>query len=124
MVFLLILIAIRDRHFDLRALAFTAGVALGLSILYSWILSGIFHRVFIRWDLRPIPFGVGDVSFAGRIFRRSGRFRLFNLRWLRVYSTNGKVTWLALFQSHGPEFRQEIRRLGPPGNPVRQIRLM
>jgi hypothetical protein len=45
-------------------------------------------------------------------------FRLLNLRWLRIYGRDGKVTWLALFQSRPAEFEREIRRLAPDGSPV------
>lgn len=119
MVGLLILIVIEDGlHFDQRALAFATGFAVVLSIVCSWILSLVFpaavssdgiyghsfwgRRRFIRWQ---------DISSVHT-------FRLVSFRWLRVYNTDGRVTWLALFQSRGTEFRQEIRRLAPPSSPV------
>ena len=103
---------------DLSALTVATGVAFIFSIIYSWVLALIF----------PVAFssdGIYGHSFWGR--RRFVRwqdissvrtFRLANLQWLRVYAADEKVTWLALFQSHGIEFRQEIRRLAPQGNPI------
>jgi hypothetical protein len=119
MVILFIFIVIRDGfHFDQRVLAFVTGFALMFSIIYSFVLSLVFPAAF-SLD------GIYGHSFWGR--RRFVRwqdissvrkFRLVSLRWLRVYSTDERVIWLALFQSHGTEFRQEIRRLAPPSNPV------
>ena len=119
MVILLILIVIHDGfHFDQRALAFTAGVSLVSSIIYSWVLSFVLPTAFSS-D------GIYGHSFWGR--RRFVRwqdissvrtFRAVNLRWLRVYATDGRVTWFPLFQSRGPEFRQEIRRLAPSSNAI------
>jgi hypothetical protein len=46
-------------------------------------------------------------------------FSIFNLRWLRVYTTtNTQVTCLPLFQTHKAEFHQEIQRFAPAGNPL------
>jgi hypothetical protein len=64
------------------------------------------------WGLRRF------VSWRG--VKTARTFRVLNLRWLRVLSSDGKVTWLALFQSRGGEFRQEIRRLAPPDSPLLQ----
>jgi hypothetical protein len=122
MLIVLTLIVMRDGfHFDRRALAALAiatGALLVLSILDSWILSlaftaafsseGIYgHSVwgwrrFVRWQ---------DISSVRT-------FRLANLRWLRVFAADGKVTWVALFQSKNADFREEIRRLAPPGHAV------
>jgi hypothetical protein len=105
-------------HIDGRALAFTTGAVLMFSFAYSWLMARLF----------PIGFsadGIYGHSFWGR--RRFVSWqeiatarprRLGNLRWLRVYAIDGKVTWVALFQSRDTEFQQEIRRLAPPGNPV------
>jgi hypothetical protein len=108
-------------HFDPSRLAFLSGfglVALVFSIGYSWMISLLFPDAFSA-D------GIYGHSFWGR--RRFVRwhdiasaqtFRLGNLRWLRVYAADGNITWLALFQSRDIEFRQEIKRLAPPGSPV------
>jgi hypothetical protein len=116
-VFCVVLI-IDGVHFDRHALAFaTASVPIS-SLIGAWMLSILFPaslsaegvyghslwgaRRFVRWQ---------DIAAART-------FRLFNLHWLRIYATDGKVTWLALFQSHKPEFSQEIQRLAPPVSPV------
>lgn len=47
------------------------------------------------------------------------KFRLFNLRWLRIYSgTDGKVTWLPLFLSSPIKFGDEIRKFAPSNSPL------
>jgi len=106
-------------HFDRHALAVASASVPVSSLVLSWLLSilypasfsadGIYghsfwgRRRFIRWQ---------DVATARR-------FRLLNLRWLRIYTTgDSKVTWLALFQSHKADFRQEIQRLAPADSPV------
>jgi hypothetical protein len=108
-------------HFDRGEWAFASEFALVawvFSVGYAWMLSllcpdafsadGIYghsfwgRRRFVRWQ---------DISSVQS-------FWLGNLRWLRVYAVDGKITWLALFQSRDIEFRQEIKRLAPPTSPV------
>ena len=51
--------------------------------------------------------------------KEAREFKLFNLRWLRLYSSaSSTVTWVALFQSHPGEFKIEIVKLAPPESPV------
>jgi len=51
--------------------------------------------------------------------KEAREFKLFNLRWLRLYSSAGPtVTWVALFQSHAGEFKLEMLKLAPPESPV------
>jgi len=48
-------------------------------------------------------------------------FDFLNLRWLRIFSKVDRgVTWLPVFQSPSAEFKQEMDRLAPPGNPIRE----
>jgi hypothetical protein len=76
-------------------------VALCSEGLYGHSVWGV--RRFIRWQ---------DVAAVNR-------FRIINLRWLRIYSRVDKeVVWLAMFQSRPIEFHDEIRRLAPKGNPL------
>jgi len=105
-------------HFNRHALAFAIGFQAIVAFVLSWTVSfccrdalssdGIYghsfwgQRRFVCWR---------DVTDARTL-------RIFNLRCLRVYAVDGKVTWLALFQSRDTEFRQEIRRLAPSENPI------
>ena len=106
-------------HFDRRALA-VAGVSVSLlSLVMAW-LGSILYPASFSAD------GIYGHSFWGRrrFVRWQGiavarRYRLFNLHWLRIYTSDySKIIWLALFQSHMAEFREEIHRLAPAGNPV------
>jgi hypothetical protein len=117
-VFLIGIVVMEGFPLDWVALAFAVGFALVCSIGQSFALSVLF----------PVAFsedGIYGHSFWGRrrFIRWQGiasvrKFRLLNLRWLRLYATDGEITWLALFQSRGTEFRQEVRRLAPPNSPV------
>ena len=105
--------------FDRRALAIATASLPASSLVLTWLLAilcpagfsagGIYghsfwgNRRFVRWD------DVAEVR----------KFRFFNLPWLRIRAkSNGKVTWLALFQARPVEFQKEIQRLAPPGSPV------
>jgi hypothetical protein len=106
-------------HLGRRALA-VAGVSVSVS---SLVMAGL---VSILYPASFSAEGLYGRSFWGR--RRFVRwqeiavarsFRLLNLRWLRIYTTDySRVIWLALFQSHEAEFRQEIQRLAPAGSPI------
>lgn len=106
-------------HFDRLEMAGATVFVLVCSPLMAWLLSvgypasfsadGVYGhsfwgtRSFVRWQ---------DIAVART-------FRLLNLRWLRIYTTDySKVVWLALFQSHKAEFLQEIQRLAPVDSPV------
>src|SRR5271165_2523423 len=114
MTVLVCLVLVKDgRHFDRRALAYAAGFQVLFSLGCSWLLSLFFPEAFSPDGIYGHSFW-GQRSFvAWRDVTAARTFRLLNLRWLRVYSTSGKVTWVALFQSQGTEFRQEVRRLAP-----------
>ncbi len=119
MLLLMLLITIIDGfHFNLGGLAIAGGTCLVSSTVYSWILSVVFPAAFSA-D------GIYGHSFWGR--RRFVRWqdvasvkpiRLGNLRWLRIYAADGKITWLAMFQARKLEFRQEFSRLAPATCPV------
>jgi hypothetical protein len=101
-------------HFDRHAAAFASGFEAVFSLGASWMLSLLFPDGFSEKGIYGHSFW-GRRRFVGWQDVAAARtLRLFNLRFLRVYATDGKVTWLALFQSQGAEFRQEIRRLAPP----------
>ncbi len=85
-------------------------MALLMSHYYSASFSseGIYGHSF--WGLRRFVYWRDVVDVR--------RFRLLNLPWLRVYTTDSRVTWVALFQADKTEFRREIERLAPTGHPV------
>lgn len=112
-------LVLRRVPFDRRALAVATASLPASSLLLTWLLSilcpasfsaaGIYghsfwgNRRFVRWD---------DISEVRK-------FRFFNLPWLRIRArSDGKVTWLALFQSRPVEFQTEIQRLAPAGSLV------
>jgi hypothetical protein len=105
-------------HFDWHALAFAVGFQVVFSVVLSWMLSTLFPDAFSADGIYGHSFWGRQRFVIWRDVTDARTFRLLHLRWLRVYALDGKVTWLALFQSRGDEFRQEIRRLAPADNPV------
>jgi hypothetical protein len=117
-LFLILIVITEGFHINWGALTFASGFAFVFPIAYSWMLSlllpsafsadGIYGhsfwgpRRFVRWQ---------DIASVRT-------FRLVNLLWLRIYATDGTVTWLPLFQSRSQEFRQEIQRLAALNSPV------
>jgi hypothetical protein len=106
-------------HFDRLALAVASMSVLTLAPLMAWLSSVVYpasfsadgiyghsfwgRRRFVRWQ---------DVAVART-------FRLLNLRWLRIYTTDySKVIWLALFPANKVEFLKEIHRLAPSKSPI------
>ena len=100
-------------------------VAVGAAFMVpaSVILSGLMCLLF---PVRLSPAGIKAQSIWGLPsfvrwpdIKEARQFKLFNLRWLRLYSSAGPtVTWVALFQSHPGEFKLEIVKLAPPESPV------
>lgn len=117
MVFMLIVMT-DGFHFDGRALAVATGTMLAFAIAYSWMLSCLFPAAFSAEGIYGHSFWSRRRFVRWQDVTSARTFRLANLLWLRVYAADGKVTWLALFQSRDAEFRAEIRRLAPPGNPI------
>lgn len=106
-------------HVDWHALTLGCAASLVLAATMSGLMCGCITAV-ISWD------GVYGHSFWG--FRRFVRWpdivqarslKILNLPFLRLYAASDqKVTWLALFQARPSEFREEIQKLAPPGNPI------
>ena len=105
-------------HIDGRAFAFASIFALAFSFFWSWLISFFFPAGFSADGIYGHSFWGHRRFISWHEIATVRNFRLGNLRWLRVYSADGSITWLALFQSRGAEFRQEIRRLAPPSSPV------
>jgi hypothetical protein len=92
-------------------------------LTFSFVMALLFHWSF---PTRISAEGLSAHSIYG--FRRfiswenisdARPFRLFNLRWVRLYSSfDGKVTWMALFQSNFELFNAEIRKFAPSHSPV------
>jgi hypothetical protein len=97
-------------------------LAVGAGIATSFACSGLFSLLY------PAAFsadGIYGHSFWGfrRFFRwqnvaKTRTFSIFNLPWLRVFDADGRVLWLPLFQRNRKDFREEIQKFVPPGNPV------
>jgi hypothetical protein len=108
-------------HVDLHALVIVGGFGVIFSFLWSWLMSVGFPVGFSKDGFYGYSFWGRRRFVSWQQIATARTFRLFNLKWLRIYAADGKITCLALFQSHGTEFREEIRRLAPPSNPVLQL---
>ena len=117
--FLSLLLLRHGRHIDRHGLVWPIEFEAIWSFVWAWMISLCFPAALATE-------GVYGHSFWGpRRFVRwqdmaaARTFRLFNLRWLRIYSTaDNRVTWLPLFQSRRAEFCGEVQRLAPPDSPL------
>jgi hypothetical protein len=100
------------------ALAFAVGFLVIFNLACSWMFFLLFPSAFSSDGIYGHSFWGSRQFVSWRDVATARKLRLFNLRWMRIFATNGKVTWLPLFQSHSAEFWQEIRRLAPPESPI------
>jgi hypothetical protein len=105
-------------HFQLKALLIGAGSMIPAAIIVAGLMSMLF-------PVRLSTQGIAAQSIWGfssfirwQEIKQARQFRFFNLRWLRLFSTTGSVTWVAMFPAHPGAFRLEIEKLAPPENPV------
>ena len=104
---------------DWRSVAVGAGAMIPAAVILSVLMCLLF-------PVRLSAAGIQAQSIWGlpsfirwADIKEAREFKLFNLRWLRLYSSAGStVTWVALFQSHPGEFKIEIVKLAPPESPV------
>jgi hypothetical protein len=116
---LLIYVIAKDGwNFNRHALAFAIGFQVVFALVMSWMLSLLFPIAFSVNGVYAHSFWGNRRFIAWQDVASARTLQLLNLRWLRIYSTDGKVTWLAMFQSRGSAFRQEIRRLAPADSPI------
>jgi len=104
-----------DRHAFLKAIA----LAPILSVIFAWMIFNWFPVALSAEGIYGHSF-LGTQRFvAWRDVADVRSFRLANLRWLRILAaSDGRVTWLALFQSHGGDFLDDIKRFGGADGPL------
>ena len=113
------IIVIKDGfHFDFHALAIVSLFAIIFSIGWSWMVSLLFRAAFSADGIYGHSFWGFRRFVCWRDIVRVHPFRMANLSWLRVHGTDGRVTWLALFQVRRSDFCQEIRKFAPPDSPA------
>ena len=108
---------LRDDGLNFNRLALVFSSASG--VIFSYAFAKIGHRAFalgISADGIYVRHGRGrmDVVRWPEI-EQLRPYRMFNLRWLLIYTTTGKKIWAPLFlpKSQEIEFWQEIHRLEP-----------
>ena len=104
--------------FDRHALAAASVFVVVFSAMMAWLLSILYPASFSADGIYGHSFWGIRRFIQWRDIADAKTCRLLNLLWLRIYTTDNRVTWLALFQSHKPEFQQEIQRLAPTGSSV------
>jgi hypothetical protein len=101
------------------ALVFEIVVAIPLSFLFSWLISVYFPVSFSQEGIHAYSFWGLPRFIRWQDIATVRKFNLFNLTWLRLYSsTDRNVTWLSVFQSRPVEFQNEIRKFAPSNNPL------
>jgi hypothetical protein len=91
----------------------------GCAFIWAWIIFLLFPALISGQGIRGHSFW-GMRRFVGwEEIVKVKKFSLFGLPYLRIFSaTDGKVTWLPLFQSQMVEFRNEIRKFAPSNSPL------
>ena len=104
---------------DWRSVAVGAGAMVPSAVILSVLMCLLFPVRLSREGIKAQSIW-GLPSFVRwQDIRQAREFKVFNLRWLRLYSSTGStVTWVALFQSHPGEFKLELLKLAPPESPV------
>ena len=101
------------------------GTLVGVTFAALWATLWAFLIRFF-FPARISSDGVSAHSFWGvrrflpwREVSRACPFRIFNLRFLRLYSTTDrKVTWLMMFPDDPDAFRSALHAVIPPNNPI------
>ena len=112
---------LRDDGLNFNRLGLVVSSATG--VIFSYAFAKIGHRAFA---LGISADGIYVRRSRGRMdvvrwpdIKRVRPYRIFNLRWLLIYTTTGKKTWAPLFlpKSQEVELWREIRLLSivPPG---------
>jgi hypothetical protein len=108
---------LRDDGLNFNRLALVFSSASG--VMFSYAFAKISHRAFA---LGISADGIYIRRSRGRMdvvrwpdIKRVRPYRMFNLRWLLIYTTTGKKTWAPLFLSKSQEVElwEEIQRLEP-----------
>ena len=108
---------LRDDGLKFDRLALVVSSASGVILSYAFAKIG--HRAValgISADGMYVRRGRGRVDVVRwPDIKRVRPYRMFNLRWLLIYTTTGKKIWAPLFLPQSPEieFWQEIHRLAP-----------
>lgn len=107
-------------HFNAVVWSVAAGLGAVFSVCWSCVIFLVYSAAFSAEGIYGHSFW-GFRRFIGwQHIAEAKIFRVINLPFLRVYGTDGKVTWLALFQVTREEFCQEVRKFAPPNSPVLQ----
>jgi hypothetical protein len=113
-----VVLVVDGLKFDRHALAGASVFVPVLSAVMAWLLSALYPASFSADGIYGHSFWGIRRYIHWRDIADARTFRLLNLAWLRIYTVDNRVTWLALFQSDKAKFRQEVQRLAPAGSPV------
>ena len=104
------------------ATCFGLVVNLPLALFVSWVLSRGFPDIISSEGIRGHSFWGVRRSIRWQDIEEIRVFRLFHLRFLRLYSSvDHKVTWIGLFHARMQEFRREIQGVAPSDSPIRKF---
>ncbi len=105
--------------FSTQGMAVSAIGVVPSSLFFSWLMSLLYPVHVSEEGLRGHSVWGGRMFCAWQDITEARKFRLINLRWLRIYSAKDrKVMWLPLFQSHEREFFEAIAQFAPADSPI------
>lgn len=115
---LLLLRLLLGAYPDGRELAMGAAAMALISPAYVWLLTGLFPNGFSAAGVYGHSFWALRRFIAWPDIYAVRPFWLFNCKYLRIYTRDGKTIWLPLFQVQRSDFCQEIRKFAPPESPL------
>jgi hypothetical protein len=118
-LFFLVLLIRFDGRIHLPELLLGAALIIPLAILLAGLTSFLLPAYVSAEGIRAHS-AWGLPSFIRwQDIKSARRFNFPFLPWLRLFPADGStVVWLILFQSSPAQFKLEIEKLAPPGNPI------
>jgi hypothetical protein len=118
-LFVCIMLARYGTSLHWRELLLGAALIVPLAIIFAGVASSM-----LPWRLTPEGIHAHNAWGLPRFIRwrdiqSARKFNFLILPWLRLYPSDGStVVWLIMFPAAPAQFKLEIQRLAPPGNPI------
>jgi hypothetical protein len=118
-LFVCIILARDGASFHWRELFLGAGLIVPLAIIFAGVASLLLPSRLTAEGIHAHSAWGFPQFIRWRDIQSARKFNFLILPWLRLYSSDGStVVWLILFQAAPAQFKLEIQKLAPPGNPI------
>lgn len=106
-------------EFNAEILIGAAALAVAWSFANAWLLSRMYPIRISKAGLEGFTVWGGRLFVHWQEIAAARKFRLVNLSWLRVYSSQHRgVLWLPLFLARKEEFVEAVHHFAPLGSPI------